>query len=389
MGTLIDSAALPFLFRKWGDGGSPVLVDGGIGDNLPAAYLDIGNADHLPVCISFKPRDHASANPGSFLSFAMALLDTAIDVANKKSAAMVPHSHFIDTPIETFDFNAALKSLDNGHYIEVKERAKIWFLELIENVRLKRKQRATSDSVIMLHPWQSENPVARLIMKNLWDALEGQFANQQYIFHETELRATLGSLSNAKGSDTIVYKLKFEPADETLYCIILGMTGGAPGQLTREPELSIVCLDTSEFVPHVQVPVLKDPGDTSSRYVAVFFTPGLLKGKQYQLTQTEVGTELMSRLSKDKADDFGIDPSRVKGVIGCTRLVLDIPENVTSYAIKVKPGLRAKTTNEYDAKQVMAALPNLTFRPGYNTHVVEGIAVDGCFAVDVTIGKVL
>ena len=72
---LLDSAGIPFCFRTWNHGH---YVDGGLCENLPLEMLIAQKHEYGPVVgISFEPT--WKEPPTSLGSFALALLDTAIN----------------------------------------------------------------------------------------------------------------------------------------------------------------------------------------------------------------------------------------------------------------------------------------------------------------------
>jgi len=391
---LLNSAGLPYLMRKWNTGGSPVIVDGGIGDNLPATKLlerlNETQTDETAVCISFAPVSNPVANPTSFSEFSLSLLDAAIDVSSSQSAALVPNTFFIKTTIRTFDFPGALTALKSDEYGQIKNDATVWFKSLSQNIRTLREQEAIALSVTALHPWQTENTVAQAVMRGLWTAIERQFSEQRFQFHRVELRITVGTLAVPKGHDTLKYTIEFEPGEDPLYCYWISAEDGVEGQLTEEPTLTVRSLDTHDFVPTVRVPVISKHGP-AGRATVIFFTPPLTKGKRYCLTQTEVGLGLMRCLATDSMDNLGVEPNRVDNAIKLVDLVVDMPKAVSKYKIHPQANLHATEILEFGPENLhltaITAITAIVSPPGYKTHVVRGIDAIGLFALDISLGK--
>jgi NTE family protein len=379
--SLIGSAGLPYLLRKWG--GNPVIVDGGIGDNLPSAHLDMNLQNVTTVGISFKPWFDPKQFPTTFKSFSLALLDVAMEVSTKKSAELIPHTHFIDTEITTIDFVKAMAVLNGTDYQAIKDKAGVFFDELEQKIRTLAQQKATSYSVMNLHPWQSENLVAQAVMSGVWDAVSRQFGHQQHYFHQVELRATLGGVAQPPLPDVVTTTIDFEAGPDPLYCYFMGVSDGVKKQLTKSPTLTIQSLDTQQFVPHVRVPAVSSQ-DMSTRYEVIFFTPALVKGKRYRLIQTEEGTGLMGDLAETGHDELGVDPQRVLGVVERNRLIVDVPASVRRCVIEPKRNMKSQTLAVYTPEQ-LAAMDDVRAPPGYRTHMVEGTRTEGLFAIDITV----
>jgi predicted acylesterase/phospholipase RssA len=70
MTALMNSCGIPYCFRTWSSGGNPIIVDGGICENLPSEELDSPqDIDHFGVVvgISFKrPQTRSLNSPVNF-----------------------------------------------------------------------------------------------------------------------------------------------------------------------------------------------------------------------------------------------------------------------------------------------------------------------------------
>ena len=154
MTALMDSCGIPFCFRTWSKGGSRVIVDGGICENLPSEELDSPqDIDEFGrvVGISFKkPSPKRVHDP---LSFSTALLDTAMQNSMERARSRLGAGSVfsIETKLDTFDFvDAVVNGLDvAAAYGFVKGRAKEWFKGFID--RQKR-----SKQVIVGDPWSTQ-----------------------------------------------------------------------------------------------------------------------------------------------------------------------------------------------------------------------------------------
>jgi predicted acylesterase/phospholipase RssA len=383
---LIDSAGLPYLLRKWGDGASPVIVDGGIGDNLPASRLDMHRPDEIPVCIAFEPVIPADSNPQNFTQFSLSLLDTAIDVSTAQSAALVPRTLFLHTDLTTFDFADAVAALRDGRFETIEKQAKVWFEQLHDEIHTLREQQVTSYSVSNLHPWQSDNNVAQAVMAGVWRAVTDQFSHQLLHFHRMQYRATLNCIKASPASDVLTFTVEFEAGPEPLYCYWLGVSNGGASQLTETTTMTIQAIDTGAFVPHVRVPATgPEPDDQYARYEVIFFTPALVAGTRYRLIQKETGTRLLKDLAPKHKDDFGVNPKRALGKVGEVKLIVDIPDEIQNYSIHIKPRLKYDGLEEFEPQDIVKGteVPHMI---GYATHVFKGTGTSGIFAVDIALG---
>lgn len=380
--TLLESAGLPFFFRKWDPTGQNyVVVDGGICDNLPTAkILGASAANEVPVCITFE--DPPVADPqNDFLSFSKALFDSAIDYSTEKSLSQFPNTLAISTSIRTFDFQAAIRALGVGteevsEYAAIQKQAAQWFMDLHAKVNDRRMQNAVSESISLLHPWQTDNPTAKALMRDIYTAISAQHESRLFCLHAVEYRATLDSLNDSNSPDVLTYTMEFEPGDEPLQCYWMGVSDSETGELTSASELTVTSIDNGAFIPHVRIPVI-NPEFPAGRYQAVFFTPPLVAGCRYRLVQTEVGRGLLQNLHKNGMDNLGVDPSsRVLGAIGEVRLIVDVPTVRCKKHFMLTPHLTNKGKNPKSESHSI---------PGYQSYTVSAQEVSGVFALDLAV----
>jgi len=107
---LMSSTAIPFVFRVWDtrknateaqeaiDKKEPLLVDGGICENLPIEVLLKREYDLGPVvAITFSTEKYY--RPTSLLGFAKAVLDTAIDNSVHRARSLLPASAIFEMQV--------------------------------------------------------------------------------------------------------------------------------------------------------------------------------------------------------------------------------------------------------------------------------------------------
>ncbi|MBO6882195.1 MAG: patatin-like phospholipase family protein [Marivita sp.] len=123
---IVDSAALPFLFRVGGQ-----KIDGGILDNLPVELLgtplSIKSEYGVPIGVSFKPDRH-SAPVVRATDLAKRLLETVINERVAQSKKVLGVNNFLE--LETAYDGVELSTFSVNNYFDVLERSSI--LELVE-----------------------------------------------------------------------------------------------------------------------------------------------------------------------------------------------------------------------------------------------------------------
>ena len=131
---IIDSCALPFLFRVWHDDG-PIIVDGGICANLPIEQLERNIATDGPIiAVSFKEK--LPSQPTNFLQFALSILDSAISTTMVQTKNRIKENaiYVLNTnKIDTFSFNNALNFLESeNEYTNLVKETEQWFQKFSE-----------------------------------------------------------------------------------------------------------------------------------------------------------------------------------------------------------------------------------------------------------------
>ncbi|MBV8842273.1 MAG: patatin-like phospholipase family protein [Bryobacterales bacterium] len=155
---LLHSCALPFCFRVWNSKGNdnPVIVDGGICENLPAEVLqDEADRWGQVVGLSFMPQASPEP-PASLLDFSRALLDTAINnsMTRAKLRLGLSRVHEIQTDLNTFDFDRALK-LSDAACADIQRSAEGWFKDFVQNTEAARE--GQREQLVRADAWKTQS----------------------------------------------------------------------------------------------------------------------------------------------------------------------------------------------------------------------------------------
>lgn len=136
---LYCSSALPFIFETYH--GSP-YIDGGLINNFPSDDL-LAHKDSGDV-VGFGFKKHGTYNfTQSAFEYSKALIFSAMDVAVEKSLDKLPPAHvkYIETDIDTLDFEKALGQLENPvSYNNYKTQANIFLGSFMMQKRLEEEQ---------------------------------------------------------------------------------------------------------------------------------------------------------------------------------------------------------------------------------------------------------
>lgn len=387
---IVDSCGLPYCFRVWNKNGNPVMVDGGICENLPIDELIREENQYGPViAISFdKLRSYA---PRNIKEFSMALLDTAMNNSITRAKSLLPQRRVfpIQTSIQTFDFTKALNEGLDTEYKLIKLQAEQWFRDLIQRELLEKENEHIDiqgpKPASPRDPWVEENATVTDIMRKLGQVYRDQHANSKFEHLHCSFQIQANCLlseddPNFGRPDLMKYSAKFKPSSEAIYCMSVSLGDAEETQYLRRHRWD-VWDDKNNAVAYVSVPV-RDPEHPKERKQLIFFVPQLKPDSgTYELLFQDEALGFMKPLAVDKRDVLGICPSRVLGTVGRVDLVLHVPEPINA---RMVPQAKMPIQGRQMTKAELKAFPP---PPGFQSlgWTGENLALSECFAVDVYI----
>jgi predicted acylesterase/phospholipase RssA len=140
---MLDSTALPFVFRNGG-----AKLDGGLIDNLPVDHLAADIDDERILAVGFE-EDPYVRPPDSALSLAAALLDVAIGSKTRSTKRILGKNYVLSLSsnagdginVTSFDIEGFIKFLASENaYNERVSKAKTWIRSQIDEVEKRRAQ---------------------------------------------------------------------------------------------------------------------------------------------------------------------------------------------------------------------------------------------------------
>lgn len=323
---LVDSCALPYLFRVWNSNGTPVFVDGGIANNLPASYLagSLPKGDEL-IAVSFA--DVATDHPDGFKSFSLSLLDTAMS----STMDLIKQAHAsnlleISTTLGTFDFDRAISTDFDESYAGIREWAKRELQGRIDKIH-------EASRVSIADPWKETNPTARHMMEVVGKAYSRSLATTPLRYDRCRLTVYSNqgrpvSDPYASTPDRAVFEFVFHSGAVPTYCISAGLVGQSSATFFAAD--SAYCQVTDPIgnkVGFVKVPARTD--EEGTRELCLFFTPPLPPDSgPYTVHFQEDGEGLMADLFATGRDVLGYHPQRPDGPVGLVELFLFVHESI-------------------------------------------------------------
>lgn len=339
---LLDSCGLPFCFRTWNRGDGPVVVDGGLCENLPITELRTNDEDGPIVAISFKPTP--TKTPQNIAEFSMALLNTAISNSMNRARAVLPPDCIfeIDTPIGTFDFARAINEGLAASYDLVKLQSEQFFQTFITG-------RTKPQTVVQGDPWTENNPRAVDSMRRLGEMYFATYALETFKYLDCTLEVTahgLRSDTEVRLPDETRYSVVFQPLNRPIQCISISLMSTAAGYLgrtswdLRDKEKNLI---QSFSVPAINE---KSPFD---RELIHFFKPALEPDKgPFRLVFKDEAMALFESFAQTGQDDLVLWPRRAEGNVNRIRIVLHVPKDFKKIYMVAKsdPVGRSMTSQE-------------------------------------------
>jgi predicted acylesterase/phospholipase RssA len=334
MTALMNSCGIPYCFRTWNSGGSPIIVDGGICENLPSEELDSpqGIEEFGPVVgVSFKrPSPRALSSP---ISFSTALLDTAMQNSMERARSRLGSGSVftIDTGLGTFDFVEALQQglrLD-GSYGYVKNDATSWFKDFVDRQK-KSKQ------VIVGDPWSIQGIP---LLEKLGKVYKAQHESVRFRYDHcsvTVLARCLVQRADAdfQKPDLVHYRGKFTTLEDDVYCHRILVSDARQETTLERTSWTVTDLKNNQEIQAIDLPMRTAESENGrSRELLLFLNP-ILKANSgpYLFDFQNLVDDFLRPLQKDGKDELVFVPGNAKGNIGKIDLVLWIPKafpNVT------------------------------------------------------------
>jgi predicted acylesterase/phospholipase RssA len=320
---LLDSMALPFFFRIWRDDG-PVLVDGGISNNLPSSVLLDVDVSHLSLEERLQqgeifgltfPKEAAQPISGA-KDFTVALIGTAIDTAaDRERARLGGRLHEIRTSLTTLDFEEAL-NIPERDFQEIKSRAAEFFLRQADQSRKRW---------IHYDFWKENNLP---ILQSLWQVYKGQHGSVENIRYKScrnvwEARG----LDHPEDTDRYETEVVFSVGKEPLYCQSIGVAQEMATFL-GQMEFEVFDDNSDEKIEYHALPA-RDPTAPQMRKLLFHYLPALPKESgPYQLNFTESIKDSSKKLLLGEKDTFTYTTRRADGPVESIELILLFPSNV-------------------------------------------------------------
>lgn len=324
--SLMDSAGIPFFFRAVpGAGTSPVIVDGGICENLPSDQLRYDEEHGEVIGITFATERSGEPLVG-VLGFVRSLIETALNASVMRAQLDLGVNNFvIHTDAASFDFRRAFDAGLGAEYRETRLSSERFFRHYAETRRSNGHPR-TNDSGTE----GTELPTVRA--RDAIDALRSMYRLQQeplrFEFLSVRMVVVGASQTDAepRALDHVRHEIVFRATTQPVSCYRIRLTTSANG-VPAKTQCEVFDRN-GDAVAFALVPL---PGDASAeREYLLFFREPILPGDPRSPVTLRVRDTVSEalRLLGEGRDELLTRASRADGPIGRVEIVVHLPEEL-------------------------------------------------------------
>lgn len=353
--SLLDSAAVPFLFRAV-NGPNSTIVDGGLCENLPSDLLSDKDSDGPIVAISFSRKP--GSPPTTLLEYCMAVVGAGIDhstararqaLEERSSRLLLAHEVFlIDSPIESFDFEKAMRVGLGSAYEDVLRAARKWLNEFID----KRQQQ------IRLHSERAERHQGQVIA-----------SERELAFYKHEMPKNLARLYRTRDEpsplrwsnvrfevtvsathqqpDLINHWAQFHTVDQPVWCHrVPVLVAKSPSELKDGWKLFG---PDNRLIPYYHMLMDEDGDSKTLELMICFHTPLPANSGPYSFSLYEFVPGFMRSLRDRERDDLWVSFRRCAGGIEKVEVIAYVPKQLSNIELDPMAGAAKAVRIEQDS----------------------------------------
>lgn len=321
------SCGIPFAFRTWTNGGLD-KVDGGLCANLPVDFLVGGEPNHGSVlAVSFErsiPKPH-----NSFLSYLLALIDTAISSGENRARESIPKENLflISTYLTTFDFHKAVHQCLGDHYELIRGKAEKWLDKFTD---LKNKQ----IQVLGIDPWRDQSENSKYALSQFGEYFSELEKGRSISYHYARMTVSAASLSepantNTGTTDFMRLELKFSAGDKPIHMMSMAIAEVDEHTFLDARTLRCFVSDASGKELKTTLMPMSLARSPLERNVAVCFHDPLPPNSgPYTLDYIIRGSKLLRSLQTSGNDIVAYIPSSTTESVETVELIVQIPEGL-------------------------------------------------------------
>ncbi|HYC89389.1 MAG TPA: patatin-like phospholipase family protein [Thermoanaerobaculia bacterium] len=338
LSSIMDSAAVPFLFRAVPRKGEDyrVVVDGGVCDNLPSEQLADSPVDGEVLGITFSvPR--AGAPLATFSDYLRALVETAINASVLRAQLQLGLNAFvIRAATRAFDFRGAIEAAGGAEYRETQLLADAHFRAYAGRTATtaaagaRKQPGGTEARGSCLRRIEAEDAAASL--RRMYE-----HRHEPVHFDFLSIRMIVTGASHAsierRGPDHIRHEIVFRATTQPLHCYRIQLASGDPSEL-HKTHCELFDVD-GDPVPFDIVPI----GERGAREYLLFFGTPVVPGDPRAPLTLRVRDALTDglRLARDGRDELVVRASRADRPIGRIEIIAHLPEELSDTRVVAAP----------------------------------------------------
>ncbi|MGV1914232.1 patatin-like phospholipase family protein [Rhizobium sp. 22-785-1] len=369
---LVDSAALPFLFRNGGE-----KIDGGILDNLPIDVLR-SNQELIPelgdiLAISFPPDNYSPQVEGA-VDLGKRLLATVINNKVAVTKHVLGAENVLELPIEFDDQSFSTFSLQS--YMSAATSTTI-----IDNVRLRTEEwysqwakRKSSPQPIVVNSREDAN---RLNLSQLRSLAGSLHKSSNLVLKETIIEVTASCLQSPDVDDRLEFIDTFEVGSSPVFSYVTRMSVSAE----MPPGATSVRIHNSsgDFLPAREFVIPDETGDAF--WTMVILEEALHVGTSgtFSVHSKQSGKGIMGPLAKNGCDYLSIQLKQSDSVDAAEIRIFvptDVKLKLTNGTNDLLGALDMVSYDEIDDHAILEgravfsnAINSKSCPPGYHTYV--------------------
>ena len=342
--SMLDSAALPFLFRAKNSPNGTV-VDGGLSENLPSDLLSDDENDGPIIAVSFART--VGKPPKNVLEYFMAVLwagiDQGVDRARAqleeraKRAALLHEVYSIQHRVDSFDFERALREGLAEEYETLRAKAREWLKGFVERRRdqiLKKKAGIVLADVRNMQAMKKKEFFEREIPKNLATMYKTQHEPNKLRWGNTRLMVTASATDGVP--DAVHHSTEFYTLDKPVWCHRLPILASQE-HVVLESGWSLFDPE-SHVVPYYYM--LMDTGSDQPALALLicFEQPLAANSGPYSLVLSESVPRFMEKLRSGNRDDLWVSFHRRLGPVKKIEVIAHVPKGFDEIQMEAMAG---------------------------------------------------
>lgn len=357
--SMLDSAALPFLFRARNSPNGTV-VDGGLSENLPSDLLSDDEIDGPIVAVSFART--VGSPPQTMREYFMAVMGAGIDQGvdrarvqleeRAKRAALSHEVYSIPPRVDSFDFEKALRDGLAGEYETLRDNAREWLKGFVDRRRTQMREKEDRKGLAAVAMTQAVNEkefFEREVPKNLAKMYKTQHEPDKLRWGQTRLMVTASATDDR--ADAVHHSTEFYTLDKPVWCHRLPILASPQSHVVLRSGWALFDPD-KRVVPYYHMLMDADGDPPALALLICFDKPLPPKSGPYSLVLSESVHGFMKKLRNGVRDDLWVSFHRRQGTVDRIEVIAHVPQNLDNIKIEAMAGAASpKHLTDFELKK--------------------------------------